>query len=485
MWKKARISSQVIFFFVFLWLFVNTKSKGADELGYPVKAFIDADPLLFLLTSLASRSIEVIPYLAIVVFIVTALFGRVFCGWVCPLGTLNNLVGGLKRKSALAPTHNWFWVKYALLVFLFLSALFSLNLSGLVDPLSFLIRSFSVFLYPTFTNLTVLLSIKCASFGELYFLQGSFIGVLFLLVLGLNLVERRFWCRYLCPLGAFLGVLSRFSVLKKTVSERCNNCGLCERMCQGNPNKAECFLCGDCDDGCPQKAIHLGFKGKELPWGIDIGKRRLFGAIFGGIIAVPLFRISPTRKVAFASEKLIRPPGALEEKEFLRRCVRCGECMKVCITNGLQPTLLEAGWEGIWTPFLVPRIGYCEFRCTLCGQVCPTGAIKRLTGKEKESLKIGLAVIEKNRCLPHAYSIPCIVCEEVCPTPKKAITLETVTVKTKDGKEMEIKKPQVDPELCVGCGICEAKCPVVGSPAIYVTSAGETREREKKFLLDR
>jgi formate hydrogenlyase subunit 6/NADH:ubiquinone oxidoreductase subunit I len=157
--------------------------------------------------------------------------------------------------------------------------------------------------------------------------------------------------------------------------------------------------------------------------------------------------------------------------------------MKVCITGGLQPTLLEADIEGIWSPVLVPRIGYCEYRCTLCGQVCPTGAIKKLSLEEKAKVRIGLAMIDKGRCLPFAHSTPCIVCEEVCPTPKKAIWFEEARVRNRAGKTLTVKQPHVDLELCIGCGICETKCPVLGQPAIAVTSISESRSRDNQLLL--
>ncbi|MFN3396742.1 MAG: 4Fe-4S dicluster domain-containing protein [Thermodesulfovibrionales bacterium] len=227
----------------------------------------------------------------------------------------------------------------------------------------------------------------------------------------------------------------------------------------------------------------LFFSGKKKAEALDLGRRRVFTSIASGIIALPFFRTNPLSKKEFLNHRLIRPPGSIEEREFLKRCVKCGECMKVCITNGLQPTLLEAGLEGIWSPVLIPKIGYCEYRCTLCGQVCPTGAIKRLTLKEKERIKIGLAMIDKGRCLPYAHGRPCIVCEEVCPTPKKAIWFESVTVKDRNGRDLTLQQPRVDLELCIGCGICEAKCPVIDRPAIYVTSIGESRSKENQLLM--
>jgi MauM/NapG family ferredoxin protein len=216
---------------------------------------------------------------------------------------------------------------------------------------------------------------------------------------------------------------------------------------------------------------------------LDLGRRRVVASLAAGAMAVPLVRITPLAKAGAADPALIRPPGALPETDFLRRCVKCGECMKVCLTGGLQPALLEGGVEGLWTPLLVPRIGYCEYRCTLCGQVCPTGAIAKLGLEEKAKVKIGLAMIDPGRCLPYAHGTPCIVCEEVCPTPKKAIWLEEATAWMSDGKAVAVKRPHVDLDLCIGCGICETQCPVLGRPAIAVTSLGETRSKDNRLLL--
>lgn len=91
--------------------------------------------------------------------------------------------------------------------------------------------------------------------------------------------------------------------------------------------------------------------------------------------------------------------------------------------------------------------------------------------------------IDTSRCLPYAHSTPCIVCEEVCPTPRKAVWFEKAVVKNREGKEMVLQQPRVDADLCVGCGICEAKCPVKSRPAIYITNAGESRSEKNRLLL--
>jgi ferredoxin len=157
--------------------------------------------------------------------------------------------------------------------------------------------------------------------------------------------------------------------------------------------------------------------------------------------------------------------------------------MKVCPTNAIHPASLEGGFEGLWTPVMVTSLGYCDYECNLCSQVCPTHAIRQIEVAEKQKIKIGLAYINRSRCLPWAYSKTCIVCEEHCPTPKKAIWFEEVEVRNIQGEKLTVKQPRVDPELCIGCGICEVKCPVKAPAAVRVTSVGETRNPENQILL--
>ncbi len=512
--KNLRRLFQGIFLILFLFLFIQTESKGKDELGYPVKIFLDFDPFLFITTILSAHTAEKAFYLSLILVILTAVLGRVFCGWICPLGTLNNIAGALRKQRKYFQKESLFKLKYYILIFILASSLLTAQIAGIFDPISLLIRSLSLSIYPMFNYIVTsffeavydsripfitavsegvysFLKKSILLFQQSYYQQSILIGAIFLLILGMNLVERRFWCRYLCPLGALLGVLSKFSILKRSVSEGCNSCGACASVCLGNasPDKndlwrhSECMYCWNCDDICPQNAVSFSFFGKKNTQALNLGRRHVVLSAFSAATVVPLLRQNPLSKKGYFNPILIRPPGALPEREFLKRCVRCGECMKVCLTNGLQPTFLEAGLEGIWTPVLIPKIGYCEYRCTLCGQVCPTGAIKRLDIEQKTKVKIGLAMLDKGRCLPYAHKTQCIVCEEVCPTPKKAIWFERHIVKNRDGKEIVVQQPQVDLELCIGCGICETKCPVIDKPAIYITSIGEARSKDNQLLI--
>jgi ferredoxin len=217
--------------------------------------------------------------------------------------------------------------------------------------------------------------------------------------------------------------------------------------------------------------------------GLDVGRRSLLAAGLAGAGGALLLRVEPLAGGRAHAAGLIRPPGAVPEDEFLKRCVRCGECMKVCPTNAIHPVVSQAGTESLWTPYLDMDVGYCDYECTLCGQVCPTDAIRELSVEEKQKVRIGLAHFDRNRCLPWAYARSCIVCEEHCPTPKKAIWFEEVEVANHRGERLMVKQPRVDAELCIGCGICQNKCPMADRPAVLVTSLGESRNPTNQILL--
>jgi polyferredoxin len=515
--RRLRLISQLSFLVLFFVLLILTSYRGSDEIRYPVRIFLEFDPLIGLTTFLASHQIPLLLLLGLATAVLTLLFGRVFCGWVCPLGTINHAMGWILSRSERGPSDSRFFnfkLKYFVLVFLVVASVFSLQWVGILDPIALLIRSMTLAVEPIFNRgvhglfdllydsdidlITVwsepfygLLKTSILAFRQPHFNQGVVVGLLFALVLLLNLVRKRFWCIVLCPLGALLGVIARFSRFEHLIDETCSECGRCTASCfQGQTDplpkgwlKSECLVCGNCQSICPERAIRfrLARRSSSPPRGFRLSRRHLIASAVSAIVTVPLVRVGAHE--VRPNPKLIRPPGSLTEKAFLERCIKCGECMKVCLTNGLQPTLFEAGVEGIWSPVLVPRIGYCQYYCTLCGQVCPSGAIRPLTQTEKEKTKIGLAFIDKSRCLPYAQGIPCIVCEEHCPTPKKAIWFQEAVMISRDGKKTSVQQPIVDIDLCIGCGICETKCPVVDQPAIYVTSIGESRSDQNRLTL--
>jgi len=507
-----RILSQAGFFSLFFYLLFVTHFTGKDYIGR-VEVFFHFDPLLAVATSLAARAIFASFVLAAITIVITFVAGRFICGWVCPLGAVQQFFSFIfKRAKLLKPKMDgrsrlaW---KYYILIFVLVGSIFTLDLVGIFDPLSFLYRSFATGIIPGFARassafIAILYSLRLSSVGDALaqffsaislnqtFRQGFLLSLLFFGVVLLNISKERFWCRYLCPAGALLGLFSRWNVGKIRIDlDKCIKCNLCTLHCetQANPypneewRSSECVYCYTCAAICPTNAVSFPVKAApEKIESVDLSRRKLIFTTLLSIIAVPFFRITPAGKRA--SAKLIRPPGALPEPKFLQKCVKCGECMKACPTNALQPALEEAGPEGIWTPVLTPKIGYCEYYCSLCTQVCPTGAIKELTIEEKIKVKIGTAWVNKNRCIPYALGSPCIVCEEHCPTSPKAIKLVKNQALLPDGTVRTQLAPVVDLDLCIGCGICETKCPVVDDPAIYVTSVGESRSEKNRLLLE-
>lgn len=494
---RLRPYVQAGFLLLFLWLLLGTNYRGRDEIAYPVNVFLRFDPLVLLSSFLATLKVHRGMLLALITVGVTLSLGRAFCGWACPLGTLNEWIGKLGegrggRSSA----------KYYLLLALLGMALLGLQATGWLDPLCLLIRSLSIAFEPLADLLTRgafqgLYALGLEAIGPAYdFLKAHFlplkdpsygqsflIGGLFLGFLALNLLSPRFFCTRICPLGALLGLLAYLSPFRRRIWATCDGCGACTALCpSGLPPEgpsSECLLCGRCRRACSKGAVSFGFTLKGFLHGgepIDLRRREVVLSLLGGVVIGGLARANaaPPRGRAF-----LRPPGALPEGEFLERCVRCGECMKVCLTGVIQPALGEAGPGGLWTPILDFRRGYCQYACTLCGQVCPTGAIGRLTLQEKVGFRIGLAHIDRDRCLPWAHGVPCIVCEEHCPVPGKAIRLRRGWVETPMGPR-EVHLPVLDPVRCIGCGICEFKCPVEDEPAIRVTPFGE--ERRGGFL---
>jgi ferredoxin len=314
-------------------------------------------------------------------------------------------------------------------------------------------------------------------------------GLLFAAVVGLNLFAERFFCRYLCPLGGLLGLLSKLALFRRAVGADCPGCVLCTDSCPTGTidpargyasDPSECTLCLDCLATCPRSRIEFSPKLQPPEWQpYDPGRRAFLTAVGVSASAVVLSRsgMLARREGNF----LIRPPGMREvNRDILSvtQCVRCSACMRACPTNALQPGVFEAGVEGFGAPLLIARVGYCDYACNACGQVCPTQAIPPLSLEVKRARVIGKAYIDEQRCLPWADGRECFVCEEMCPLPEKAIQLHEQPAGAGRGPAVAaqagpVRVPHVNRELCIGCGICEYQCPLSGEAAIriYIPSA--------------
>jgi len=517
--------SQTAFLLLFALLLFFSTLRGENRLLFPATLFFDTDPLILIATFLSAHAVESALLFSLVTLVLSGLFGRFYCGWVCPFGAIHTFVGWLgsrlhlSQKGARGGYSKRQNLRYLVLGGCLVGAHFGGQFVGYFDPVVLLCRTFTEVLFPAvgwalssafefafrfldnfdfgnIVNSLIGLFYRLYERAELrsrLFDGALLIGVVFLVFVGLNFCRERFYCRYICPLGALLSLLSKRSLVRIRASQECTSCGVCARRCPTGAEPGdektfrveECVYCFDCVDLCPENALsaslRMGYvKRKNAP--PDEHRRQLLLGAAAGMIALPLVK-TPWRPKRI-SPLLIRPPGAHAEQEFLSRCIRCGACLRVCPTNVLQPAFLQGDLDGLWTPILKFRFGYCLYDCTLCSQACPTGAIQELALERKKKLKIGQAFVDQNRCLPYAFGVSCTVCEEHCPTAPKAIFPINLTVELRDGRRTTIMAPAVEPHLCIGCGICEHVCPIVDRAGIRVSSVGEQRSEENLFLLD-
>jgi polyferredoxin len=560
-WRWWRRAAQLVLLLEFLWLFRRTEYTGADQLAGGENIFFRLDPLAGAAAMLAARQFIALFWPALVLVALTLILGRFFCGWVCPLGTLLDYFHRLlrplaRRTNRLLDSHvaesressvnsrrltvAGRAAKYFLLIAVLTAAVFAFPLVGLVDPFSLLVRGLAFWIDPMLFRgvdacfgwasegwaadvLQPFVKKHLLPFRPMVFHLAGLSAAILAVVFALELVARRFWCRYVCPLGAGLGLLARWSLVKRLPVKVCKSCGECVATCRMDAldpaaglSPEACNLCMECVDRCPQGIVKFAARTGESPivvfWNVlltlrvrlwwrrgltrsvrstiapvDLSRRGVLVGIAAGA-ALPgiawAVRLGQERPVP---PDLLRPPGAADEQTFLGLCIRCGECMKVCLTNVLQPAIFQSGVEGLFSPRLIPRLifqqSYCEYACTLCGQVCPTGAIPRLDEEAKHAHPTGKAYFDHNLCLPWAEKTPCIRCEEMCLAPEKAIKIRnTFKIAGKDGQEVEIQQPYVDRDLCVGCGICESNCTIKGTAGIRVFRV-DAADPRTEFLL--
>ena len=466
----VRRISQAFFFLLFLWFCVISTvgdkfwqlrglSGSATGEHWPLNWFLQLDPLVAIGTILTTHTLYRALLWALVTVVLTIILGRFFCGWLCPFGSLHHFVGFLahrnkpaEQKLRLNKYRKAQCIKYFVLVFLLAMAAFpslaATLQTGLLDPIPLVTRSFNLVLVAIADA-----AVNFVSVNQRLYEGAWFIFAIFLTALLLNLLIPRFYCRFICPLGALFGLIGRFAIWRIGKNQSpCSNCRLCETHCEGACAPAdsiritECVLCFNCRADCKKDEVISYQTQRSLAGEItnpDISRRGFCLSLTSGILAVPAVRLTGKLSSNWYN-KVIRPPGALVESEFLKRCIKCGQCMRACPTNVIQPDGIAGGLENLWTPVLNNRIGSsgCQLNCVACGQVCPTAAIRPITLNEKHGtgkfaeagpIKLGTAFFDRNRCLPWAMNKPCIVCEENCPVSPKAIYTEEIFNIVRDG----------------------------------------------------
>ena len=421
---------------------------------------------------------------------ITAFCGRVYCSWCCPLGLLQEVIERLdhklftKKVRIYKKGHNIFRAAFLVLLLALLFGGIALPF-GYIEPYSLfgkissnIIRQLLAWLNDSTVSIpqsaiedTTAWRIALAVSG------GAMLGLIALVVL-----KGRIFCNTVCPAGMILAALAARSGKRLAIDHnKCVKCRKCEKVCNANCiNIADgqtidftrCFMCMECPAGCPVNAIKVVRRRKNNLTGADLPtaperRNMLIAAGIAGVAGFAATRIlknaSPYKKTA------ILPPGAGSEEEFLARCTGCGLCVANCRGGCLQPASDEYGWRGFMLPvmkFSGSHPGKCEYECNKCTANCPTGALKKMSLKEKKLCRIGMANFNPKQCLAYMEGEPCGACAEHCPTG---------ALKMVPGPHDNATIPQVTGELCIGCGNCQYACPVTPQAIIVKAVSNQSK----------
>ena len=507
-WRASplRRTVQVAALGLYLWLFFHVAfppghtfdpESLSDAETLPVEFFLWLDPLVGLAAAAAGRAVVAALWGAAAVLLLSLLFPRAFCGWLCPMGTLidgfDRLTGWLTRRVHAGAGGRWTHVRYGILAAVAVAAALGVLLAGFVAPIVVLTRGMLLTLGRAQGGMARGWESLDPAGWALWLAAAGLALVLLMGVLG-----RRLWCRYLCPSGALLSLTAPGRVYERRVASTCTGCGKCVDACafgavaeDFTTRHAACTFCQTCGGACPVGAISFGNRFRQ--W-VDqgehrqgenahcAGRRAMLAATVGGAAgaACGLARLSlgGAKPQAAGRRGLIRPPGSVDEERFGDLCVGCGQCIQVC-PGVLRPAGPAEGFEALWTPIVVPTRAACHQDCNFCTQVCPTGAIEPLSLERKRRFKMGTARIDRSLCLAHAGEEECRSCLEECTSAgyhaieMRWVKLDISGIPEGAFSELEleemsrIKAPHVQADACVGCGLCEYRC-----HARWVANAG-------------
>ena len=451
----------------------------------------------------------------------TLLFGRVYCAMLCPLGLWMDLVARLAGKSGNKRHLPWHSGHPYVRVLVFAALLGSMAagssiILGFLDPYSFFGRMISGTLRPAFARTTNLLAgqgwVDPVTFYPDAWLTLVLGGTLLLLVSVVAIWRGRLWCNTLCPVGAILGAVSKWSLfgLRLTPS-KCFACARCEKVCpsqcidfeNGQVDHSRCTMCLQCMTACRKNGIEFGWlPGRRGSAGKPSGRRKKDPPVPAAPVEPALVEcggpVMDRRGFTLALAALVSergdeaghgrgrgegkgkeksgrhgcrcnelnqqnkrplmPPSAVDRGHFQSLCTACQLCVARCPEQVLRPAVAENGWKGFWQPLMDFDRSFCAYECTMCGEVCPTGALIPLPLEKKQITRAGMVHFFKCRCVVHVEGTSCGACAEHCPT-------QAVHMVPYHG---DLTIPEVDPDLCIGCGACEFICPVRPDKAIVV-----------------
>lgn len=453
------------------------------------------------------------------VIALTLLFGRVYCAMLCPMGVLMDFSAwlarrtGKRRKLPYHPGRVW---PRALAVTVCAGGL----LAGTALPLA-LTDPYSVFGKVTAATLRpalgwinhLIATTKLINPVDVSPVAWVSVGVatgLLLLVVIAAVFRGRLWCNTVCPVGAVLGFLSKHAWFRLQIADAaCVGCSMCERVCPAQCidfrnrtiDHSRCVMCLDCVTSCRRSGISLQANGRGAfpkrpeeqaateSGFVNVGvatagrvgntslpgtSRRLFLA---SAITIPAVALAADGKGGSSglnqqNKRAVLPPGAKSLAHFQSHCTACHLCVANCPDQVLRPSITQHGLAGFLQPYQDFTVAFCSYNCSNCSQICPTGAIQPLTVEERRTVRTGTAEFFQDRCVVKTKGTSCGACNEHCPT-------QAVHMVPWKGN---LTIPEIDPELCIGCGGCEFICPVRPDKAIVVNGL-RIHERAKAIKL--
>ncbi len=419
-------------------------------------AFFIFDPLVGIASMISAQT--VFPLLAIgsvITLAVTYLLGRVWCGWICPLGTALDVVPPTKKKIRIPGERMLRGLKYVfLLVILAGGAMGTLALSWL-DPITIMGRTLTVGIEPFVQTRDI--AMPAPEFGQVW--PSLFVLGFFVLIVGLSAIRSRFWCRYACPLGALLAIVARFSRVRPTVDgSSCISCSKCARTCSVEAvsatdgysmDSAECVMCLECADVCPKDSVSFPITSHTVQEGSVGPTRREFVGVAGAAAAMTAATaVAPDRALAAVGGEL---PPLSTVASLIEECVRCGRCSDACPYGLIESNTSVLEPDTLFTPRLNHSDGRCTENCNECGDACPTEAIPVNENRL-------VAVIGDQKCMAWVTGRHCSRCTPFCPVPD-AIIDARVQPGAEHLADAPVELPWIDPEVCIGCGLCLGHCP--------------------------
>lgn len=496
-WLRRLFALVYFLFFVFIFVdFSHTFSEGFIN-GFLYPQFTPS-----LIKFIKVGGIIATGFIA--VSLLTLLFGRIYCSVICPLGIFQDVVARFRikkqRHKYLKPLNILRYSVLTLVVILALSG--SVFLLYTLDPYSFAGRIFSNLVRPIYYGANNVLVSILGVFNSYALHKVEFVGVPWqgvALVAGLTaplifVAWRwgRLFCNSLCPVGTFLSLISRYSIFKLTINENvCTACNRCSRSCKASCidikektiDFSRCVACYNCVDSCKEGGIGYKFAylgSKTVSETTPSPSRRNFIANFTGLMVGASLLGKSLKSIAQGKERgldgddpelgkstaghrpnsrmaPITPPGSDNQKDFLNACIACHLCVTACPTHVIQPSISEYGFLGLLQPHMDFHSGFCNFECTICGDICPTGAIRPLELDTKKRTQLGKAKFHLGNCIVRVDRTDCGACSEHCPT-------KAVHMVSWEG----LLLPEVDEDICIGCGACEYACPTTPYKAIFV-----------------